>query len=82
MVMSTLDDAKYIALSYARKKNPNVRGMEVTSAEESLSGDKWVVYVSWLLDDGVLAKQHVKIVVTESGKVVGYTEELRGRGVG
>jgi len=81
--MSSLDEAKSIALSYARKRNPCVKEVEVVSAEESLSGDKWVVQVAWPLDEeGILGRQYARITVTESGRVVGYTPQVHGRGVG
>ena len=81
--MSSLDEAKSIALSYAREKNPHVKGIEVASAEESLSGDKWIVDVAWPVDgEGILGRQYARITVTESGEVVGYTPHEYGRGVG
>ena len=80
--MSSLDEAKGIALRYARQKNPHVKEIEVASAEESLSGDKWIVDVAWPLDEeGILGRQYARITITESGEVVGYTPQLHGRGV-
>jgi len=80
--MSSLDEAKSIAISYAQKKNPHAR-VEVSSAAESMSGDKWIVEVSWLLDEKAISgRKYVRITVTESGEVVGYTPQLHGRGVG
>jgi hypothetical protein len=81
--MSSLDEAKSIALRYAREMNPRVKVIEVASAEESLSGDKWIVEVAWPLDDeGISGREYAKITVTESGEVVGYTPQVHGRGVG
>ena len=80
--MSSLDEAKSIALRYMRQKNPHVKEIEVASAEESLSGDKWIVEVAWPLDEeGILGRRYARITITESGEVVGYTAQLHGRGV-
>jgi hypothetical protein len=81
--MSSLDEAKSIALEFAKKKNPRVREMRVSSAEESLSGDKWVVVISWPLNDETISgSQYAKITVKENGEVIGYTLQLHGMDVG
>ncbi len=67
-VMSSLDDAKSIALEYAKKQNPRVRTMRVSSAEQSLGGDKWIVEISWPVNDETISgTQYAKITVKESG---------------
>ena len=77
--MSSLDDARNIALEFAQRQNPNVMDMKVSSAKRS--GDKWIVEISWPIENRVkkiIATQYLQITVNDNRQVVGYEPESHG----
>lgn len=76
---SNLDQAKEAAIAYVRKKNPNFKIIQVSSAK--LVDGKWVVEIRLLISERTIAgTQNVKVTLTSTLDVIGY-EETGFRGV-